>query len=112
MNEQDYKRNLSILKATADELREENQKLASENLTLTSQLNQFRKNMLSIETASKTLERTYRDTVSAYESELDHQAEVNKALHHDVRKVQESLQTFQGSFIGKLVMFFVKARSR
>lgn len=110
MNEQDYKRNIEILRNSADDLRAENQKLSAENLTLTSQLNVFKKNMLTIESASKNLEKTYRDTVTAYEAELEYQMEVNKSLHHDVKNIQDSLTAFQGSFIGKLVMFFVKAR--
>tara|TARA_R100000315_G_C5206630_1_gene122190 strand:+ start:717 stop:1055 length:339 start_codon:yes stop_codon:yes gene_type:complete len=110
MNEQDYKRNIEILKNKADDLLAENQRLSAENLTLSCQLGEFKKSMLSIEAASKNLEKTYRDTVAAYEAELNHQVEVNKSLYHDVRKVRQSMETFQNSFIGKVLMFFTGQR--
>jgi regulator of replication initiation timing len=110
MNEQDYKRNIGILRDKADDLRAENQRLSAENLSLNATLSEFRKNMLTIEAASKNLEKTYKDTVYAYEAELTHQAEINKSLHYDVKQVQESLATFQSSFIGRIVLFFTGIR--
>jgi len=106
MNQEEYKRNIEIMKERLNLLREQNRDLSKENLALREALSEVNGNTTKLKDAMKKVESSYGQVIRAYEKELDNQMQINKRLQTSVKSVRTAFDKLQGSFIGKVLTFF------
>ena len=106
MNEEQYKRNIEIMKDKLNSLRDKNRDLSNENSILKKTLSQVNENTEKLKSAMKKVETSYSQVVRAYEKELDNQLQINKSLHTSVTTVKTAFEKLQDSFVGKVLLFF------